>query len=122
MRLPSSHTGLAFALVVLLFGGIYAALRSMVHSKREWTSLEVKNIANALDMYRVKHQRLPETLGELVPNDMKEVRNDPWGHPYVYLHGDLFSEPRFIVMSVGKDGVPGTKDDVVAWGLPEASL
>lgn len=86
-----------------------------VLSRIKTATLEVKNIANALDIYQVKHQRLPEALSELVPNDIKEIGNDPWGHPFVYLHGDLFSEPRFVVMSVGKDGIPGTKDDVMAW-------
>jgi len=61
-------------------------------------------------MFRVKYQRLPENLGELVPNELQEIRNDPWGRPYVYRPSRM--NGAYEVLSYGADGKPGGGDDV----------
>jgi general secretion pathway protein G len=51
------------------------------------------------------------------PYLVKDLGNDPWGHPYVYkFPGDHGDEPD--VSSLGADGQPGGTDlnaDVVSW-------
>ena len=51
------------------------------------------------------------------PYLVKDLGNDPWGHPYVYKYpGDHGDEPDII--SYGADGQPGGTDlnaDVVSW-------
>lgn len=70
-------------------------------------SLDVKAIASAIDVYRVKHGQLPDTLQELVPNEIRELRKDPWGRDYVYLRSGTDYE----IKSAGADGQLGTSDD-----------
>lgn len=70
---------------------------------------EVKTLANAVDLYRIKKNRLPENLTELVPGEVKELRKDPWGMDYVYIRsgGDDFE-----IVSYGPDKAQGGADDV----------
>jgi general secretion pathway protein G len=101
-------------MVVLVILGMIASLigfnvmGQLKDAKIKTATLDVKNIANAVDMYQVKHQRLPQNLEELVPNDIKEIHKDPWQQAYVYRpSGDSFE-----VLSYGADKAEGGGDDI----------
>jgi general secretion pathway protein G len=71
--------------------------------------LDVKQIANAVEMYQVKHGRLPDALTDLVPSELKEIRKDPWGQLYVYVKSGA---DNFEVISYGPDKAQGGADDI----------
>jgi general secretion pathway protein G len=92
---------------------------------------EIVNIQSALQQYKLEVGTFPTQEQGLLalrqkPNGVeqwhgpylvKDLGNDPWGHPYIYKfpgeHGD---EPD--IVSLGADGQPGGTDlnaDVVSW-------
>jgi general secretion pathway protein G len=92
---------------------------------------EIANIQSALGAYKLEVGTYPTQEQGLTalrqkpdgveqwhgPYLVKDLGNDPWGHPYIYKfpgeHGD---EPDII--SYGADGQPGGTDlnaDVVSW-------
>jgi general secretion pathway protein G len=96
-------------MVVLVILGMIAGLvgfnvlGQLKDANIKTATLDVKAICNAVDMYQVKHQRLPESLDKLVPNEIKEIRKDPWGNAYVYVpSGDSYD-----VVSYGPDKAQG---------------
>jgi hypothetical protein len=86
-------------------GGLIALSRS--------TALfRVARTAIAAERLRLAHDRAPQTLGELVPEFLDAVPIDPFtGEPIRY----RVEPDRFIVYSVGWDGVPDPK--IASYGL-----
>ena len=92
---------------------------------------EISNIQLALGQYKLDTGLFPtQELGLTAlrqqppgmdqwhgPYLVKDLGNDPWGHPYVYKYpGDHGDEPD--VISYGADGQPGGTDlnaDVASW-------
>lgn len=74
---------------------------------------EVKTLANAIDLYRIKKGSLPDGLAQLVPNEVRELRKDPWQMEYVLVKsgGDDFE-----VISYGPDKSQGGADDISSIG------
>lgn len=81
---------------------------------------QVDALDKAIEQFRLDVNRLPTTeeglaaLNVSPPNEpnwagpylKKDVPNDPWGHPYVYLAPGTHNND-FDLMSYGKDGQPG---------------
>ncbi len=107
-------------MVVLIIIGVLAAMvaprfiERADEAKVEATKAQMKNIAQALKLYRLQHGKYPtsgEGLKALVQADkngkryMDTLPKDGWGNPFVYLspgvHGD------FDLLSHGGDGRPG---------------
>ncbi len=106
-------------MVVLLIIGVLAALvaprflERADEAKVDACRVQMKNIAQALKLYRLQHGQYPAsgnlsvlaTAGKDGKRYMDAVPKDPWGHDYVYLapgvHGD------FDLLSYGADGQPG---------------
>ncbi len=73
--------------------------------------------ASALDVYRMQHKKLPKSLATLTEMDgrnphpiLKAVPLDPWGREYAY---KTLDRSTYEIRSCGRDGEPGTDDDVV---------
>lgn len=89
-------------------------------AKSKTAQSQMKEIATALDRYRLDAGQYPPTeigLSALVtqptgvknwhgPYLAKEVPADPWGHPYVYRHPGQGGHD-YDLMSLGADGKPG---------------
>ena len=107
-------------MVVLVIIGMLAALIAprlidrAEESKVKTTQVQMANIGEALNLYRLQHGQYPSSddgLKALVTPDkdgksyMDAVPKDAWGNAFVYLapgvHGD------FDIMSYGADGKPG---------------
>ena len=117
----SMHTQQGFTLleimVVLVIIGVLAALvaprflERADEAKIEATKVQMKNIGQALKLYRLQHGKYPnsgEGLQVLVSGSKRyldSIPKDPWGHDYIYLspgvHGD------FDMLSYGVDGQAG---------------
>jgi general secretion pathway protein G len=66
-----------------------------------------RDLAAALDRYRARYHRIPDTkdgLARLAPEFLPAVPNDPWGRPYIYEpSGPSWAD----VLSYGADGKAG---------------
>lgn len=124
-------------LVVLAILGLLAAvaapqaLKQLGGARADTARLQVKNLAAALDLYRLQVGRYPsqqEGLEALVTAPAgaerwngpylrtRESLQDPWGVPYVYRFPGERAE--FDLVSLGADRAPGgtgENADVSAW-------
>lgn len=88
---------------------------------------EMSNLSTALQMYQLDCGSYPTTAQGLQallvrPASVQGwtgpywdmIRNDPWGHAYVYHFPSLSNNPSqdFDLFSCGPDGKPGTADDI----------
>jgi len=117
-------------MVVLVIIGVLAALvaprflERADEAKVDACRVQMKNIGQALKLYRLQHGKYPTsgnlqvlaTAGKDGKRYMDEVPKDPWGHDYVYLapgvHGD------FDILSYGADGKAGGSGfdaDIGSW-------
>jgi len=79
----------------------------------------------ALDLYELDMGSYPQNLDALRvrPADsenwhgpyLKKKPYDPWGRAYIYTVPGEHNTESYDLMSVGKDGQSGTKDDSVNW-------
>ncbi|HET7786677.1 MAG TPA: type II secretion system protein GspG [Myxococcales bacterium] len=69
--------------------------------------MDEKAIANSAALFRSETAHWPARLEQLVPNYLKELRVDPWGHNYALFRG----EGGLAIVSAGPDGEIGTPDD-----------
>jgi general secretion pathway protein G len=60
----------------------------------------------------------PERIKGWKCPDIRDVLNDPWGRPYVYLAPGEHNRDGFDLFSLGPDGLKGSEDDVAAWSVP----
>lgn len=91
--------GIAYYLTNILtpsLGRLY-----QIHLRLE-ADLNCATIGLAIEQYRLKENRLPETVDKLVPEYLKEVHIDPFdGKPLKYKR----TEPGYMVYSIGMDCV-----------------
>ena len=118
-------------MVVLVIIGVMAALvaprfiERADEAKVEACKVQMKNIAQALKLYRLQHGKYPTSgeglnvlasAGKGGKQYMDSIPKDPWGNDYVYLspgvHGD------FDILSRGADGQSGGSGfdaDIGSW-------
>lgn len=104
-------------------------LKYLGRAKIDAAKIEIQNIGNALDLYKLDMSRYPlqqEGLQALVQAPpgadhwagpylkQKTAPNDPWGHPYVYRYPGEHGE--YDLYSVGPDAATGTAADKPAIG------
>lgn len=93
----------------MIMGAIgYNVFGQLKEANIRTAGLDVKAIANAVDMYQVKHNRMPNSLQDLVPTEIRELRKDPWGNAYVLVPQGADYE----VISYGPDKAAGGGDDI----------
>ncbi|MCK6544936.1 type II secretion system major pseudopilin GspG [Myxococcota bacterium] len=117
-------------LVVVTILGIIAGViginvvNALDDAKRDTAKVQLKNIGDALELYKIKFSRYPSTaegLGALEkPPEgkkplMDKVPKDPWGADYLYVSPGQHSPGKFDLQSKGPDGVADTEDDVKSW-------
>ena len=124
-------------MVVLLIIGVLAALivpnvlDRADDARVTAARTDVKNLMQALKLYKLDNQRYPTaeqglqallakpTTAPVPPNwktYLDQLPNDPWGKPYVYLNPGIKGEVD--VMSLGADGQAsgeGNNADIGSW-------
>lgn len=94
----------------MIMGAIgYNVFEQQKSANRRMALSDTKSLANAIDMYRIKRSRMPDSLQALVPGEIKNLRDDPWGSPYVLIPG---SGDEYEIVSYGPDKSQGGGDDV----------
>lgn len=84
-------------------------------SKKKQAAMDIKTIANALDLYKSEFGKYPDGEGgleELVKQKIlkdKKVPKDPWKNPYVYINNNADG---YDLYSFGPDGREGGGDDI----------
>ncbi|MFQ5684161.1 MAG: type II secretion system protein GspG [Candidatus Binatia bacterium] len=107
--LPYVGVPLGFVLLVILVATI-VTFRSGLWKD---SSLEnnLRRLTKEIENYKAQTGSYPESLQSIIdPEDPIEKKRalDPWGNLYVYRQ----TEKGFDLFSAGKDGRPGTSDDV----------
>ncbi|OGS20222.1 MAG: type II secretion system protein GspG [Elusimicrobia bacterium RIFOXYA2_FULL_39_19] len=92
------------------------------------TKLQIENLCLAFDTYELDNGRYPSTdegINSLrtAPSNTrnwkgpylkKDIKNDPWGNPYIYRYPGTHSKD-FDLFSYGTNGVEGGNDDISNW-------
>jgi general secretion pathway protein G len=99
-------------MVVLVIMGLIAGAVgiSVLHAKDQadldCARTDLTALREGLELWRMRHPTLPDSLAELAPDHVRRVRPDPWGTPYAYTHdGD-----RVDLRSYGPDRVASADD------------
>ena len=87
----------------------------LVHAVQKADQLQLDSkisaIQKALESYNFDNGKYPDDLEELVPNylPIEEHIKDPWGEKFTI---EPDGEVSVIIMSSGKDRIPGNADDI----------
>jgi general secretion pathway protein G len=105
-------------MVVLVILGLIAGaigfnvFKQLQEAQLKNAALDLRAISNAVDLYHVETGQWPESLGQLVPKFVREIRKDPWGSDYSYVR----SGEGYNVYSYGPDKAQGGGDDITVAG------
>ncbi len=125
-------------MVVVVILGILAAfiVPNVISRAEDAKAVKVKQdiiaLENSLDMFRLDNGFYPSTDQGLLalvnkPNSepmpsawrqegyIKQLKNDPWGHPYQYLNPGIRKE--IDIFSFGKIGKPSDKYEIGNWNI-----
>ncbi len=123
---PSRSKGLRRVLTVVVVGVaavVYFLFMRHMQSMRTFraTQASLEGIKSAVLMYRLEQNACPSVLSALQtaspPYLMPGPLVDGWGSPFTYAPNPGAARP-FSLRSAGPDRIPGTADDLDAWGMP----
>ena len=107
--------------IIGLMAGLvtYATTGYLERAKKQRARSDVATYAGAVDSYYLAHGYYPdnrEGLKALIPEFIKVLQNDPWGHPYQYVQPGK-DHPYDIVCygADGKEGGSGADADITNW-------
>lgn len=130
-RAPRGNGG--FTLIeLILVTVIIAILAGMVTLSFRGTATEakiraargdIKSYESAVELFALENNdRYPEQLTDLATGKKQYIRDlnqDPWGNPYVYLLPGKYHKDSYDILSMGPDGTLGSEDDIAPWIKPE---
>ncbi|MEQ8278819.1 MAG: type II secretion system major pseudopilin GspG [Deltaproteobacteria bacterium] len=117
-------------LVVVTILGLIAGIvgitvaNQLEDAKIDTGNVQMKNISEALELYKIKFNRYPNTaegLQALVKPPggkkplMETVPKDPWDQEYIFVSPGTHNQSKFDLQSKGPDGVAETEDDLKNW-------
>jgi general secretion pathway protein G len=139
-----SHTRNGFTLIELLVVIIILAILAAVvipkvvgrtdDARMAAAIADVSAFSSALQMYKADTGMYPTSdqgLNALINNpgvpgwnkpyldNMSVMKNDPWGHPYIYKYPSDHGQD-FDIISLGPEGQAGAQDNVESWNLSKA--
>lgn len=120
-RRASGFTLVELMVVVVILGTLIALVgpniwNMLFEGNVRAAETQMSNFEGAIDQYRMRHKRLPDSLDALTETDgrnpypiMKTIPQDPWGNEYEYRSLD---KSTYQLRSYGEDGEPDTDDDI----------
>jgi general secretion pathway protein G len=117
-------------LVVVTILGLIAGIvgitvaNQLEEAKIDTANVQMKNVGDALELYKIKFNRYPNTaegLQALVkPPEgkkplMETVPKDPWDAEYIFVSPGQHNPSKFDLQSKGPDGIADSEDDIKNW-------
>ena len=98
--------------VIVIIGilGSFVALKLLPkaeEAKQVRAVHDIGKISDAIKMFYLKKNRLPESLEEIADDFEDGVPKDPWDNDYLY---EIKSRSQFDIISLGRDGEEGGED------------
>ena len=137
MKKQLGFTLLEIMVVVVIMGMLasivsFNVMGSKADAEVRKTRIDIKNIQQALDLYKLDNSRYPTTEQGLkalikkptaspVPNNWKkggyvqELPEDPWGNKYQYANPGVHNPDSYDLYSFGPDQEEGSDDDIGNW-------
>ena len=137
MRKQSGFTLLEIMVVVVIMGMLasivsFNVMGSKADAEIRKSKIDIKNIQQSLDLYKLDNSRYPTTEQGLkalvkkpvaapVPKNWKkggyvqELPDDPWGNKYQYANPGVHNPDSYDIYSYGPDQEDGTDDDIGNW-------
>ena len=108
--------GCATALVNILVSFSFFSRLRPVSDKSNSIAITIANkldeTADFLEYYQLRYGHYPDSLGELRKLDLGISLNDPFARQKGANFFYKLAGEKYILFSVGKDGIPGTEDDI----------
>ncbi|MBQ1426420.1 MAG: type II secretion system major pseudopilin GspG [Succinivibrionaceae bacterium] len=137
MKKQLGFTLLEIMVVVVIMGMLasivsFNVMGSKADAEVRKTRIDIKNIQQALDLYKLDNSRYPTTEQGLkalikkptaspVPKNWKkggyvqELPEDPWGNKYQYANPGVHNPDSYDLYSFGPDQEEGSDDDIGNW-------
>ena len=111
---------LVTVIIAVLAGMVTLSLRGTATDAKIRAALgDIKTYQSAIDLFALENNdQFPKTLDALMSGRKKylrELNEDPWGNPYVYLVPGEHHRDSYDLFSMGPDGQRGTADDIAPW-------
>jgi len=111
---------LVTVIISILAGMVVLNFRGTATDARIRTAMgDISSYQTALDLYALENNdQYPKELAELATGKKAYIRDlmeDPWGNPYVYVLPGVVHKDSYDILSMGPDGTLGTEDDVAPW-------
>jgi general secretion pathway protein G len=110
-------------MVVLVILGLIAGaigfnvFSNLKEAQIKSAKLDLQGLSNGVDLFHVETGQWPDSMQQLIPKYVREIRKDPWGKDYAYVRsGDGYD-----VYSYGPDKAQGGGDDISIHGGDSAA-
>ncbi len=130
--MKKGFTLIELMLVVIIIGVLSAMVMPKLVGRSDQARVQAaktdieSNLSLVLDLYEMDMGSFPENMEYLIirpggseswhgPYVKKKKILDPWGRPYAYKCPGEHNPDSYDLYSVGKDGQPGTEDDIKNW-------
>ena len=117
-------------LVVVTILGLIAGIvgitvaNQLEEAKIDTANVQMKNIGEALELYKIKFNRYPNTAEGLQsltkpPENkkplMEVIPKDPWDAEFIFVCPGQHNPSKFDLQSKGPDGIADSEDDIKNW-------